>query len=155
MRKTWAVGCLILLLLFSMVVPQATSHGGSIFPIVIGIPGVPGTVYIGAAPPQLDPAKPVIVFVQGLFNASSIWHTGNDMYQRARESGFETAFVELHDAGGDPRSNWNNGKMLAEQLQKIADHFPGKKLVMVCYSKGASTRKPRWFTMANTLWCPT
>lgn len=136
MRKTWAVGCLILLLLFSMVVPQATSHGGSIFPIVIGIPGVPGTVYIGAAPPQLDPAKPVIVFVQGLFNASSIWHTGNDMYQRARESGFETAFVELHDAGGDPRSNWNNGKMLAEQLQKIADHFPGKKLVMVCYSKG-------------------
>ncbi|MFC7441156.1 alpha/beta fold hydrolase [Laceyella putida] len=136
MKKSFASLSVVFILLVAMLMPQATSHGGSIFPIVIGIPGTPGSVYIGDAPAHPDPNKPVVVFVQGLYNSASIWYILNDMYQRTRDAGFETAFVELHDAGGTPRSNWANGNMLADQLQQISDHFHGKKLVVVGYSKG-------------------
>ncbi|KIL43623.1 triacylglycerol lipase [Jeotgalibacillus alimentarius] len=97
---------------------------------------VPGTISFGAAPAYIDPEKPVIVFVQGLNNDSTIWMDENDMYSRAVSAGYETAFVELYDSGGASKSYWDNGAMLAGQLEKISAHFGGKKLVIVAFSKG-------------------
>ncbi|MFC4075417.1 esterase/lipase family protein [Salinithrix halophila] len=134
--KKWLVLCLTFALLFSLTIPPTKTEAGSIFPIVIGKPGKPGTIYFGEPPENPDPEKPVVVFVQGLYNSASIWRIYNDMPIRTRNAGYETAFVELNDAGGTPKSNWDNGKMLADQLQKISDHFEGKKLVVVGYSKG-------------------
>ncbi len=109
---------------------------GAFFDIINGKPGVPGTVYSGETPPNLDPEKPVLVFVQGLFNSSSIWWDDNDIYEKAYENGYQTAFVELYDSSGNPRSNWVNGELLARQLEQIYEHFGGKKLAVIGYSKG-------------------
>ena len=98
---------------------------------------VPGTISIGDTPAQIDPQKPVVVFVQGLTNDSSLWYVENDMYNRAYHAGFQTAFVELYDSGGEPQSYWDNGAMLAGQLDSISSYFQGRKIVIVAFSKGA------------------
>lgn len=98
--------------------------------------GPPGTITIGDAPANPDPAKPVIVFVQGLTNNSSAWYLNNNMYDMARNAGFETVFVELYDSAGTPKSYWDNGLLLANMLEEISQMFNGKKLAIVGYSKG-------------------
>ncbi|MBM7580496.1 esterase/lipase family protein [Jeotgalibacillus terrae] len=97
---------------------------------------LPGTISYGETPAYKDPDKPVIVFVQGLNNDSTIWTKENDMYSRVVEAGYETAFVELYDSGGTSKSYWDNGAMLADQLEEISSHFNGKKLAIVAFSKG-------------------
>ncbi|NJP38053.1 esterase/lipase family protein [Alkalicoccus luteus] len=96
----------------------------------------PGTITYGDPPAKVDPDKPVLVFVQGLTNDSTTWYDGNSMYDTARDAGYETVFVELHDSGGEPKSYWDNGAMLAGQLEEISAHFDGKEIVIVGYSKG-------------------
>jgi pimeloyl-ACP methyl ester carboxylesterase len=122
-------------LVFALVI-QSVGLANSLFHETIGEPLQPGTINIGTLPANPDPAKPVLVFVQGLTNNSTTWYSGNNMYDLARQEGFETAFVELYDSGGSPKSYWDNGAMLADQLQQISDYFNGKKLVIVGYSKG-------------------
>ncbi|WP_280770729.1 esterase/lipase family protein [Salipaludibacillus daqingensis] len=123
----------ILLLAFAY---QTVGLTDSSFEEVIGDPLVPGTISIGTLPENPEEDKPVIVFVQGLTNNSTTWYQDNDMYTLAQEEGYETAFVELYDSGGSPKSYWDNGEMLANQLEDISEYFNGKKLVIVGYSKG-------------------
>ncbi len=115
---------------------QPIGLGNTDFEEVIGDPLQPGTFSIGTLPAEPDPEKPVIVFVQGLTNNSTTWYEDNDMYSLALEDGYETAFVELYDSGGEPKSYWDNGEMLAQQLEDISNYFLGKTLAVVGYSKG-------------------
>lgn len=103
--------------------------------------GTPGTWYPGEIPVNLDPSKPPIVFVQGLNGSADNWyeetryHGRNDMVDYAFNNGYHTAFVQLHDAGGEAASVRENGKMLAGLLKEIHDHF-GEKVNVVAHSKG-------------------
>ncbi|WP_124728182.1 esterase/lipase family protein [Staphylospora marina] len=101
----------------------------------------PGTWFLGATPPNADPSKPPIVFVQGMNGRAQDWwdeteyHGLNDMYEKAYQAGYRTAFVQLYDAGGTPKSQWDNGQLLASMLQSIYNHF-GQKVNIVAHSKG-------------------
>lgn len=57
------------------------------------------------------------------------------MASLAREHGYRTAFVDLHDSGGSAASQWDNGRMLAGLLRQIHDHF-GQRVNVVAHSKG-------------------
>lgn len=100
-----------------------------------GAGGVPGEWYVGETPPNADPDLPVILFVHGLNGSASIWYEGNDMYETAYQQGYQTVFVDLYDAGGNPKSMWDNGEMLAQIIEEVYDHF-GRDIVLVSYSKG-------------------
>jgi triacylglycerol esterase/lipase EstA (alpha/beta hydrolase family) len=104
--------------------------------------GAEGDWYIGAVPPAFDPAKPVLVFVQGLHgNAINWWgsttyYGNNDMYAYAYNYGYRTAFVNFRDASGNAGSMWLNGSVLSSQLQQICAYFGVPKVNMICHSKG-------------------
>ncbi|MFD2044810.1 esterase/lipase family protein [Ornithinibacillus salinisoli] len=95
----------------------------------------PGEWYIGAVPANPVPNSPVILFVPGLNNVAQIFWEDNDMYQTAVDAGYQTAFVQLHDAGGASADMWDNGQLLAEKISEISAHF-GKPVTVVAYSKG-------------------
>lgn len=102
----------------------------------------PGEWFLGETPPNLDPNKPPIVFVQGKNGAANSWYGEttyygpNDMYDSAYENGYQTVFVQLYDAAGNgSHSQWDNGQLLADMLQEIYQHF-GKKVNVVAHSKG-------------------
>ncbi|MDR0269917.1 hypothetical protein [Paenibacillus sp.] len=103
----------------------------------------PGDWFLGSTPPNLDPNKPPIVFVQGKNGTSAGWygettyHGTNDMYTKAYEAGYQTVFVQLYDAAGKgSASQYANGELLASILAQISNHFGGKKVNIVAHSKG-------------------
>lgn len=96
----------------------------------------PGEWYVGDTPENVRPNSPVLLFVHGLNSKAQVWWEGNDMYDTAFHAGFETAFVQLHDAGGASADMWNNGMLLAEKIAEISDHFNGKRITIVAHSKG-------------------
>ena len=96
---------------------------------------VPGTWSPGATPANLNAKLPVILFVQGLGGNAGSWYDTNDMYQTAYNNGYQTAFIELNDSGGTPKSMWDNGQLLAQKIAVISQYF-NKKLVIVAHSKG-------------------
>ncbi|CAM4383772.1 esterase/lipase family protein [Paenibacillus tarimensis] len=124
-------------LLLSMVVLAGTS----LVPANAGVVtnpnpgGTPGSWTQGDRPPVVDPAKPAILFVHGLNSSAKVWYEGNDMYQYAFDNGYETAFINLHDITGTSQNMWDNGRLLADKIKEISNHF-GKKLVIVAHSKG-------------------
>ncbi|WP_026909242.1 esterase/lipase family protein [Paucisalibacillus globulus] len=95
----------------------------------------PGEWYIGTTPTNLLPNAPVLLFVPGLNNVAQIFWEDNDMYQTAVDAGYQTAFVQLHDAGGASADMWDNGALLADKIREISNHF-GKPVTVVAYSKG-------------------
>nr|WP_128857024.1 hypothetical protein [Bacillus sp. CDB3] len=102
----------------------------------------PGDWFIGATPAYIDPTKSPIVFVQGKNGKANDWygdtyyHGKNNMYDTAYYAGYQTAFVQLYDAAGiGSVSPWTNGKLLAEKLEAIYQHF-GKKVNIIAHSKG-------------------
>ncbi|TCS95909.1 esterase/lipase family protein [Hazenella coriacea] len=148
----------ILLLCACLVIPMGVSSAQSLSsvpaPKVMGQVGgevgvqsmpttkTPGTWFVGATPPNYDPSKPPIVFVQGMNGKAQDWweetvYAGvNDMYETAYRNGYRTAFVQLYDAKGDgAASQWDNGRLLASMLEQIHRHF-GQKVNIVAHSKG-------------------
>lgn len=97
---------------------------------------IPGEWYAGETPENLRTDAPVLLFVPGLNNIAQIFWEDNDMYETAYEAGYQTAFVQLHDAGGESADMWDNGELLAEKINEISEHFDGKPLTLVAYSKG-------------------
>lgn len=97
-----------------------------------------GDWYIGATPPNVDPAKPVLVFVHGKGGSAATWwqptvyHGTNDMYDYAYNHGYRTAFVDLHPEG----TMWDNGQLLSGLLDQITAYFGVNKVVVVAHSKG-------------------
>ncbi|PTQ57935.1 MAG: hypothetical protein BSOLF_0446 [Candidatus Carbobacillus altaicus] len=95
----------------------------------------PGSWYVGATPDNLYPNAPVILFVQGLNSTAQTWWDNNDMYELAYQNGYQTAFVQLYDAGGTARSMWDNGRLLANTIREMYATFR-KPFVIVAHSKG-------------------
>ncbi len=97
-----------------------------------------GDWYVGATPPNLDPAKPVLVFVHGKGGSAAVWwgptayHGTNDMYAYAYHHGYRTAFVDLAPEG----TMWDNGALLSTLLGAITAHFGVSRVVIVAHSKG-------------------
>jgi hypothetical protein len=104
----------------------------------IAATNTPGTIWIGATPPNVDYSKPVLVFVPGKGQPASSWwtdtvyHGTNDMYAYAYYNGYRTAFVDLYTEG----SMWVNGELLRSQIDQIAAHFGVPKVTLVAHSKG-------------------
>ncbi|WP_231495821.1 hypothetical protein [Paucisalibacillus sp. EB02] len=95
----------------------------------------PGEWYIGTAPSNPVANAPVLLFVPGLNNVAQVFWEDNDMYQTAVNAGYQTAFVQLYDAGGASADMWNNGVLLADKIREISNYF-GKPITIVAYSKG-------------------
>ncbi|WP_173915557.1 hypothetical protein [Halobacillus sp. Marseille-Q1614] len=96
-----------------------------------GPPGIPGEWYAGESPSIIDYNKSPIVFIHGLNGSSHIWRDDNDMDDIAYNQGFQTAYADLYPAS----DMWNNGQLLARQLQEIYMHF-GERVIIVAHSKG-------------------
>lgn len=103
----------------------------------------PGDWFLGSTPPNLDTNKPPIVFVQGKNGNSASWygetdyHGVNDMYTKAYEAGYQTVFVQLYDSAGNGSvSQYANGRLLAQMLAEISNHFGGEKVNIIAHSKG-------------------
>jgi len=125
--------CLILLLSLQ---PAAAA---GVLPAGGGSPGgSPGTWYLGATPPNVDPSKPVLVFVHGKGGWSGSWwqptvyHGTNDMKSYAYNNGYRTAYVDLYPEA----SMWTNGELLNRQLEEITAYFGVSKVTLVAHSKG-------------------
>src|SRR5699024_11748007 len=58
------------------------------------------------------------------------------MYETAFDAGYQKAFIQMHDARGETADMWDNGELLAEKIDEISDHFDGKPITIVAYSKG-------------------
>ncbi|PGW57873.1 esterase/lipase family protein [Bacillus thuringiensis] len=136
----------LLLFLFSILfnVPSVSAEtnpdSGKVFPPKETFR--PGDWFVGATPAQIDPTKSPIVFVQGKNGKANDWygdtyyHGKNNMYDLAYDAGYQTAFVQLYDAAGTGSvSSWTNGKLLAEKLAAISQHFGGK-VNIIAHSKG-------------------
>ncbi|SES93990.1 hypothetical protein SAMN05216389_103262 [Oceanobacillus limi] len=96
----------------------------------------PGEWYAGSTPSNPVPNAPVLLFVPGLNNVAQIFWEDNDMYQTALNAGYQTAFVQLYDAGGASADMWDNGALLAEKISEISTHFNGRPITVIAYSKG-------------------
>lgn len=96
----------------------------------------PGEWYIGAEPSNPKANAPVLLFVQGLNSTAQVWWEDNDMYQKAVEAGYQTAFVQLYDAGGASADMWDNGQLLADKIVEIYNYFNKGPLTIVAHSKG-------------------
>lgn len=96
----------------------------------------PGEWYIGNTPPNLIPNSPILLFVPGLNNTAQVFWEDNNMYQTAHDAGYQTTFIQLHDAGGASASMWDNGALLADKIREIYHHFGGKPITVIAYSKG-------------------
>jgi len=117
---------------------DAASAAGPPAPTRAGMTLAAGDWYVGATPPNADPAKPVLVFVHGKGGSASVWwdstvyHGTNDMYAYAYNNGYRTAFVSLHPEG----TMWANGQLLSSLLSSITAYFGVDRVTIVAHSKG-------------------
>lgn len=143
MKKIVSLLVMITIILFST--PDVFASN-KFEPYGLKLPGesfTPGEWFLGETPPNIDPNKPPIVFVQGKNGNATSWYGNteyyglNDMYTKAYEAGYQTVFVQLYDAAGNGSySQYDNGKLLASMLKEISQHFHGEKLNIVAHSKG-------------------
>lgn len=96
----------------------------------------PGEWYRGATPDNLRPDAPILLFVPGLNNIAQIFWEDNNMYQTAHDAGYQTAFLQLYDAGGESADMWDNGSLLASKIREISNYYNGKDITIIAYSKG-------------------
>ncbi|WP_077705631.1 esterase/lipase family protein [Virgibacillus dokdonensis] len=96
----------------------------------------PGEWFVGETPTNPIPDAPLLLFVPGLNNVAQVFWEDGGLYEAAFEAGYETVFIQLHDAGGASADMWDNGKLLAEKITEISDQFQGKPITIIAYSKG-------------------
>ncbi|WP_375561575.1 T9SS type A sorting domain-containing protein [Bernardetia sp. OM2101] len=108
---------------------QITSISGSL--LGSGISDA-GNIYYGATPSNLRAGSPVIVFIHGYFSRASSWWILNDMYTKAFNDGYRTAFVSVHP----DKNMWVNGQLFSNMLGTITNHLGVNKVVVVAHSKG-------------------
>lgn len=108
-------------------------------------------IFYGETPPGGNTA-PVLVFVHGLAGLAIDWWSDetyagvNEMYARAYQAGYRTAFVNLNVDDNTPadcsverrpaNDNYTNGAVLAQQLQAITEHYAVNKVDIIAHSKG-------------------
>ena len=93
----------------------------------------PGTILVGAVPPNSS-SKPVLVFIHGYQGSANTWlpDGGNDMYSRAYNDGYRTAFVSVYE----DQTMWTNGQLFRDQLAAITNYYGVNRVVVVAHSKG-------------------
>lgn len=124
--------------------PPSQFDPPDVAPIPVELPGtgLDQAIYEGATPPNYDPAKPTILFVQGLHGAAVDWwdateyHGTNDMLNTAYTAGYKTFFVDLWDADGPAATSLKNGRLLNDQIAYIVDYWGIDSLNIVAHSKG-------------------
>lgn len=98
-------------------------------------------IYMGAVPSNMDMQKPVLIFVPGRGADAPMWWSNpgeihsdlqNNMYRYVFHSGYLAYYVTV----GAKDTILNNGKRLAQQIEKIALLHPDRKIVVVAHSKG-------------------
>ena len=140
--------CVALLIVFFIMAPTISTNVQAevVKELGKGFPDTevftPGEWFLGQKPANYDENKPPILFVQGRNGNADSWygktvyHDINDMYDYALKAGYQTVFIQLYDAAGKgSASQWDNGKLLAQKLEEIYNHF-GKKVNIVAHSKG-------------------
>ncbi|MED1410137.1 MULTISPECIES: esterase/lipase family protein [Bacillus] len=141
--------CIVLLIVLFIMSPMVIStniQAEVVKELKTGFPDkevyTPGEWFLGQKPANYDENKPPILFVQGRNGNADSWygktvyHDINDMYDYAVKAGYQTVFIQLYDAAGKgSASQWDNGKLLAQKLEEIYNHF-GKKVNIVAHSKG-------------------
>lgn len=91
------------------------------------------SIHYGATPSNLDPQKPVIVYVHGFSDLAGIWFgNNNQMYANTYNAGHNCAFVAMTRGEG----MWKNGEILADMLDIITQHYGVKDVVIVAHSNG-------------------
>ncbi|MEO0422812.1 MAG: alpha/beta fold hydrolase [Pseudomonadota bacterium] len=104
--------------------------------------GLPRAIYEGATPADLDPNRPVLVFVHGLNGTGEGWfgetmyYGRNDMYDTAYAAGYKTFFVDLYDVGAEAESSITNGVLLRQQINAIRSYWGVDAVNIVAHSKG-------------------
>ncbi|MBP1310545.1 alpha/beta fold hydrolase [Paenibacillus sp. 1182] len=125
---------LMLIFLLSITLVPVGAFAGSTTPQPPKDPA--GSWVEGPPPNRVDPTKPALLFVHGLNSSAEVWtKNNNDMLQRARDAGYQTATINLYDTNGTSQDMWDNGKLLADKIKVISNHF-GKKLIVIAHSKG-------------------
>lgn len=141
-----SIALFIILCFMSQIVFSTNVHAEVVTELKTGFPDkevfTPGEWFLGQKPANYDENKPPILFVQGRNGNADSWygktvyHDMNDMYDYALKAGYQTVFIQLYDAAGKgSASQWDNGKLLAQKLEEIYNHF-GKKVNVVAHSKG-------------------
>lgn len=125
-KKLWG---LVLFLVVALSLSQPT-YGGR---LIIGSSDLEiGEWGVGETPENLDPNKPILLFVHGLNSNYGIWVEGRgSMKEVAYQSGYQTAFINLHPN----KDMWTNGALLAEKIQEIHREY-GKQILVISHSKG-------------------
>ncbi|WP_291727738.1 T9SS type A sorting domain-containing protein [Bernardetia sp.] len=143
MNKTFqslALACVCLLFSFGAVaqqiqennlVPPTQMNNASGSLLGSGISDA-GNIYYGATPSNLRAGSPVIVFIHGYFSRASSWWILNDMYNKAYNDGYRTAFVSVHP----DKNMWTNGQLFSNMLNTITNKMGVNKVVVVAHSKG-------------------
>lgn len=134
MLKSRKVRCLVWAIWLGIVgLPTVAAAQGTPAPD----PVWPQNIFFGQVPPGGDQA-PVIVFVHGVNGVASDWWTvPNDMYLRAYQAGYRTAFVSLN--ADNTRNNDGiipNATALRLALPSILFKLNAPYVYIVAHSKG-------------------
>ncbi len=115
-------------------------HPDQLSPLFVGSL-TESAIYYGKTP-SFSSNKPVLVFVHGFIDLANLWFApGNDMYERAYDSRYRTAYVAMTRGEG----MWTNGALLAEMLEDITDHYNVKDVVIVAHSNGGKASEVAMF----------
>ncbi|MEO0972478.1 MAG: alpha/beta fold hydrolase, partial [Pseudomonadota bacterium] len=104
--------------------------------------GLPRAIYEGATPADLDPNRPVLVFVHGLNGSGDGWfgetmyYGRNDMYDTAYAAGYKAFIVDLFDVGAEAETSIKNGALLQRQISWIRNYWGVDAVNVVAHSKG-------------------
>lgn len=91
------------------------------------------SIHYGATPSNLDPQKPVIVYVHGFSDLAGVWFgNNNQMYANTYNAGHNCVFVAMTAGEG----MWKNGEVLADMLDIITQHYGVDDVVIVAHSNG-------------------
>lgn len=129
-----------------------------------------GQWYAGAVPRGSEEA-PILVFVPGLGDVAQNFWSWNGLedpewglYAYAYGEGYRTAFVNFTPKGEKPFDVWQDGHILAWQLEQICSHFGVGQVQLIAHSKGgvdaqtamvyygAASRVSRLITLSTPHW---
>jgi pimeloyl-ACP methyl ester carboxylesterase len=101
------------------------------------------SIHYGATPANLDPKKPVIVYVHGFSDLAGIWFgNNNQMYANTYNAGQHAVFVAMTAGEG----MWENGEILADMLDIITEHYGVEQVVIVAHSNGGKASEVAMIT---------
>lgn len=118
---------------WALLVCGSVAHGQS---LPVPAPLQPN-VFFGDVPPGGESA-PVLVFVHGVnSNAATWWTPPNDMYTRAYQAGYRTAFVSMSpDNTPNNQSPDVNAPVFAAALPAIVSRYLVPNVYVIAHSKG-------------------